>query len=649
MKAIRMYWRQFIVVMIAVLPSCSNPDMMSETESSGPQAERLTVLRACPPAEEKSKTVLVDGGDVSWVPGDRIKVFNGTSSASFTAQNTENSLMTDFVGMIDRVDERIWALYPYSEGATFDDGVFGLNIPDMQTAAEGSFSSGMFPSIAVTDTDVLHFKNICGGVKFTVTRSDVHFIEITALEKSVPLAGDISVAFDESGLPEVRSVQNPRYHVGVVPADGGCFKPDVNYYIVLLPGVLSSGFTMDFYTKDNCVARLERTKSVSVLRSSFSRLLNIDKELAFSQMEYTDLSPKETANCYIVSRPGNYMFNASVAGNTTESIGTPASVEVLWRSFGDSVMPTESDIVRLAGLDGKTVRFSTPEELQNGNAVIAVRNSAGTILWSWHIWVCKDFNPIASQQVYNNNAGIMMDRNLGATSATPGDAHAHGLLYQWGRKDPCLGDCLFLSKYKFGDQTTGFTAAWTIKNPMEFTTVLCYQEVGESPDGKILYHGYGNLLDNNNDFWNENKGKHDPCPSGWKVCDKGVLEKACADVKDFTNCYDSGKDGYYLTNIMGKQEIWLPRSYWRRKMASSPSKVSFAALWSNEYNVDTGYKSGDFKYSHWYYNTAKLIQLDEKSGCQRSSANKTNAYPVRCQRIITNGGGDSEGTGENDW
>ena len=32
-----------------------------------------------------------------------------------------------------------------------------------------------------------------------------------------------------------------------------------------------------------------------------------------------------------------------------------------------------------------------------------------------------------------------MDRNLGATSATPGDVGALGLLYQWGRKDPFLG------------------------------------------------------------------------------------------------------------------------------------------------------------------------------------------------------------------
>lgn len=622
MKAIRMYWRHFIVVMIAVLPSCSNPDMMSETESCGPQAERLTVLRACPPAEEKSKTVLVDGGDVAWVPGDRIKVFNGTSSASFTAQNTENSLMTDFVGMIDRVDERIWALYPYSEGATFDDGVFGLNIPNIQTAAEGSFSSGMFPSIAVTDTDVLHFKNICGGVKFTVTRSDVHFIEITALEKSVPLAGDISVALDESGLPEVKSVRNPRYHVGIVPADGGCFKPDVNYYIVLLPGVLSSGFTMDFYTKDNCVARLERTKSVSVLRSSFSRLLNIDKELAFSQMEYTDLSPKETANCYIVSRPGNYMFNASVAGNTTASIGTPASVEVLWRSFGDNVIPTESDIVRLAGLNGKTVRFSTPEELQNGNAVIAVRNSAGTILWSWHIWVCKDFNPIASQQVYNNNAGIMMDRNLGATSATPGDDHAHGLLYQWGRKDPFMkGTISYCSKYKFGINTQLQVVSWTICNPMTFIA---------NSNGK-----FGWTDGNNEYFWNPSKKKYDPCPQGWKVCDFNIMSKAYNGMVTS----DLEKNGFNMANLLGQSDvIWYPFTCVLQCDGSLSEISSGTGIWSN----------GNYNFTYNDPNAYSIVLRDDSS-VSYSTYFKTHGRPVRCQRIVATGGGDSEGTGENDW
>lgn len=38
-----------------------------------------------------------------------------------------------------------------------------------------------------------------------------------------------------------------------------------------------------------------------------------------------------------------------------------------------------------------------------------------------------------------DEAGTMMDRNLGATSATPDEPGSFGLMYQWGRKDPFCG------------------------------------------------------------------------------------------------------------------------------------------------------------------------------------------------------------------
>ena len=78
---------------------------------------------------------------------------------------------------------------------------------------------------------------------------------------------------------------------------------------------------------------------------------------------------------------------------------------------------------------------------QPGNAVVAIYDMEdadaedATILWSYHIWVTD----VADQPFGVNSKGnsyTVMDRNLGAVSATPGDAGAIGLLYQWGRKDP---------------------------------------------------------------------------------------------------------------------------------------------------------------------------------------------------------------------
>jgi hypothetical protein len=74
----------------------------------------------------------------------------------------------------------------------------------------------------------------------------------------------------------------------------------------------------------------------------------------------------------------------------------------------------------------------------------------------------------------------MMDRNLGATSAKPGDASALGLLYQWGRKDPFLGstsiseDIEAASTLKWPDpvastKETG-TIAYSVSHPTTFIT-----------------------------------------------------------------------------------------------------------------------------------------------------------------------------------
>ena len=147
-------------------------------------------------------------------------------------------------------------------------------------------------------------------------------------------------------------------------------------------------------------------------------------------MVYTDLSAAGTANCYLVSQAGDYKFKA-VIGNTDGSVGNVKSVEVLWESFGTDVMPNVGDLISAVSFKDGYVRFSTPETFANGNAVIAVRNSKGNIIWSWHIWCSEEG---WQEQVYNNNASTMMDRNLGAISATPGDVGALGLLYQWGRK-----------------------------------------------------------------------------------------------------------------------------------------------------------------------------------------------------------------------
>ena len=260
---------------------------------------------------------------------------------------------------------------------------------------------------------------------------------------------------------------------------------------------------------------------------------------------YTDLSAAGTANCYLVSQAGDYKFKA-VLGNTDGSVGNVKSVEVLWESFGTDVMPEVGALIDTVSYRNGYVRFSTPENFANGNAVIAVRNSKGNILWSWHIWCSEEG---WQEQVYLNNAGTMMDRNLGATSATPGDVGAFGLLYQWGRKDPFLGSSSISSSVQavstgnWSTNSTQITNALAIMNPTVFYS-------GWSNTGWSYYLPDGN--------WSSNKTAYDPCPAGWCVPeggDEGVWKKA-----GFANTDFDWTNRGIAFDIADGEKTWYPAS-----------------------------------------------------------------------------------------
>jgi len=324
-----------------------------------------------------------------------------------------------------------------------------------------------------------------------------------------------------------------------------------------------------------------------VAHTSFSSVITLQKghivkfpKISLSSLDFkTDLGIKGTANCYLVSQPGTYTFNASVKGGSTESVGTPASAEVLWESFGTDVTPAKGDIINNSvSLENGYVKFSTPSTLNNGNAVIAVKDASNNILWSWHIWVCKDFDPKASAHVYNNNAGTMMDRNLGATSATPGDVHTLGLFYQWGRKDPFLGG----DKISYGsssNQQAASTLSWPSTVPSDASNGTIAYAVAHpttlitsnSSNEDWYYTGSSSTDDTRWQTSDKAKGMYDPCPQGWRIPDggdSGVWSKAFGSSSYFSSGpWDSHNYGMNFGSGNGKPSsmqlgssttIWYP-------------------------------------------------------------------------------------------
>ena len=181
-----------------------------------------------------------------------------------------------------------------------------------------------------------------------------------------------------------------------------------------------------------------------------------------------DLSSAGTANCYLAKKVNTwYKFKATVRGNGAATAAlisptgsalaanaaiSPTSAELVWETNG------HGQIIQGVILKDGYVYFKTGPKAE-GNAVIAVKDRSGNVLWSWHIWKTSfdlaEFNSNHTQTyktnprkmsttIYANTLSsrdlIMMDRNLGAADNTPSNtdnvAKTFGLYYQFGRKDP---------------------------------------------------------------------------------------------------------------------------------------------------------------------------------------------------------------------
>ena len=317
-----------------------------------------------------------------------------------------------------------------------------------------------------------------------------------------------------------------------------------------------------------------------------------------------DLSVAGTANCYLVNGAGSYKFK-SVKGNSLENFSNGYSADVLWESFGTSTTPNVGDLITNVAYKDGYISFSTPATFKSGNASIALRDSSGKILWSWHIWCSAEG---WSDQVYPNNAGTMMDRNLGATSATPGDIGAFGLLYQWGRKDPFMGGCVMSESTPVAstgswDVASSDNMDFAVENPMTFAT--------EWYGGSVAGEGWHTS--------ESEKGLYDPCPVGYRVPDGGAngfwaTALGTSGITSAGTELDSANYGRHWTLADGTTAAWYPAvgcrlsgsgalgnvgsdgCYWSASPDPSSSNLAYYLLFNNGY-VSPAH---DYNRSHGY-------------------------------------------------
>ncbi len=350
-------------------------------------------------------------------------------------------------------------------------------------------------------------------------------------------------------------------------------------------------------------------------------------------------SPARSANCYIVNAPGTYSLPL-VYGNALDFVkgdangdnkssyhyvetnftyltcllndfinhlGAAISNPYISRNYGcrphDAIVVWEdaAGLVSDPTVNGDNLVFEVRRKnIKQGNAVIAVRDESGTILWSWHIWVTDQVlgeNTVTfHSEIYDtrveilpvdlgwcdNGCEVYEERRVKVrfTQAESGLSIIREIVqksdtlhlggnspyYQWGRKDPMqAAESSFSGKGKAiydssGALTDGLkTGSWSTEYLAIMNGIL-------KPDVFNTYETENALYSN---LWSIKSGVphnvdliktvYDPCPVGFQVTNsllaRHFLLNGTERAANYSATWNESLNGYDLNGESGKTFI----------------------------------------------------------------------------------------------
>ena len=259
------------------------------------ETDSKLVFHACWAESKDTRTALQGDGtgtSVWWSPRERISVFFGGyattyTQAQFTSTNTSPAQTVNFEGYLpiligsQEAEQNApvhWAVYPYDATNSCDGTSVTLSVSANQAGTENTFAEQSFPSVATSRDFTLAFYNVCGGVRFSVTRLGIESVEFKSIGGE-PLAGRVQVGFGSAGVPVVQQVLEGFDTVTLTAPEGG-FVPGKYYFAALLPQRLSQGLSAVFH-KGGSTASVSKDKEIVINRSRFGKLDELDKGLEF--------------------------------------------------------------------------------------------------------------------------------------------------------------------------------------------------------------------------------------------------------------------------------------------------------------------------------------------------------------------------------
>lgn len=362
------------------------------------------------------------------------------------------------------------------------------------------------------------------------------------------------------------------------------------------------------------------------------------KDLSLYDIHGYDTTSRTTANTYVVRNPGhyvipliygnsiknnqindraytnngsqysadfvNYLGNQIVSPYIETDTGVNASTaELVWQTSKDMI----TNVSILQGTDCNYLRFTVNNiPSVNGDAVLAIKDENGNIMWSWMIWAVSE--DIETATIVNNTGVeyIMMTVGLGAIF----DLNKTNYVvphFQWGRKDPMCPPASYNSNNNMvlydinGNVYNGFGILGTADDFSNEKTVknsIRYPNLFFTLYDSTKYNW--NNLDWFVNFWNANmtssssvaddqdiaiKTIYDPCPRGFMIPSGRFATgftstgSSTSNVEEF-NIIGSWNNGWtFKKNSNDIDGLYLPAAGYRYRSSGSLINVGYSGFW----------------------------------------------------------------------
>ena len=246
----------FIAVLALLAAGCTENGLNPQDR------EDRTLVRASIESTDASRATLDRATWCQlWRNGDRISVFDQSGNTPFDLQSGAGTTAGTFQAENNLDQSAVYyALYPYCEYASIEDGAIKTRYPDtLRYDAVTGCAIGGNVMAAKSENTVFTFYNAATFIELQITGSEVITGITLTGNGGEPVAGEATITLTESGVTGVTMDNAGTTSLFVDCGDGIALSETPTVIILAVAPVLKNGFALHFTTRNQRV--LTRTSS----------------------------------------------------------------------------------------------------------------------------------------------------------------------------------------------------------------------------------------------------------------------------------------------------------------------------------------------------------------------------------------------------